>query len=144
MLVQPCCFKGIVVEEGIVCFEVDDPVGCKDVPVFIEEKGGGKPETLFSHLGIGKGDPYFRDLARGKYAFNQANLGADKGNIFQLLLRYRFTASPEPRPFPVYANEIPPGVAGSQPSRLFTLSAAQFNREGMAVPEELFMPPSPQ
>ena len=133
----------VAVKEFAVGFQVQNAAGLENAGIAVQKSWLRKPVfgAFEFDLRVGEGDPYFRHLTRGKSPFDQFDLHAQKGHIFQPLVQGRFGAAPHPGTFDVDAYEIFVRILAGQGYGIIAFAATQFQNQGIAVAKKILVPP---
>ena len=109
----------------------------KNQAVALHEVRGGETLGGFLHLRVRKSDPDFRDFIGKKEVWKHLNIDAQEGRILQAEGFGLFGSGPHTCTLDVDSQEILPGITCGQSDRIFSVSAAQFEHDGMVVAKHL-------
>jgi hypothetical protein len=140
MVVAGDYLQGVVIEILVICFQVKNATGGEEHFVAVEEDRSSEAFSFFAGLGVGEGDPYFRDLSGAEEFGYMVYLGSYKGNVLHLFFLYCSGATPKSGAFEVNSDEILSGIFFCQSDRVFAFTATQFKNNRIFIKEKILMP----
>ena len=121
-----------------------ESVGLQNEAVKLHEPCGSEALAHLAHLWVGERNPYFAHFAGSEEAVDELDVGAEECHIRQPFGMSLLGTCPHSCALYVDANIVLLGEASCKPHGIFTLSAAKFHHNGVAVTKHLLAPTAAQ
>ena len=116
----------ILVEEAAVGGQVDGAALFQELAVAFQKDRGGEAAVFAFGLGVGEGQPYFRDLVRSEEGRDEFDPGAEERHIGQLFFGGGLCPAPKPCALDVHADIVLVGIAAGEFEGVLPFSASEL------------------
>ena len=123
---------------------MDDSVRLQETAVAVQEHRGRQALVLAgTQLGIGEGQPDFRDLAGPEEGGDELDARAEKSHVRQTFRRRGLCSAPETSALDVDAYVVFVGIAACKFQGVLPLATAKFQNYVALMPAEHLLDPMP-